>query len=275
MDPVPVSEILELVESYDPAADSSPVLTYARLVRDFPYHDGGLGTLRAIRVADFASMAYCPYQGWHRAVGTPVIRPERVAKAVVKGTAMHATRETTLLEVAARVKPATERQLRDPDIDLIELPEVPGRFSRPPWVYLAKLDGLSREQGHLLVHEMKTGRYTRRPDHLLQVWAYCLAVPGAINRATDGNLRARGLSWALDYPVLGDVWGPYPFTERQLGLLTQAMTAYEATSSRAVAKEPLVLDWAPIAARCSPCGFAHSCNWKAGRDSHPRILESD
>jgi CRISPR/Cas system-associated exonuclease Cas4 (RecB family) len=263
MDPSTTGAILAELEAYDPESDASEPLTFAAVSREFPFYGGETGGFNAIRVADFASMAYCPYQSWNRTRGIPVIRPARVAKAALKGTQLHFNREAHLLEEVAKAKPATKKQLRDSTVDLVELPEVPGRFQRAPWVYVAKLDGLSRTGGDLVVHELKTGRYPRKPDHLLQVWAYCLASPGAMVRATNGDLRARGLEWVLEYSSVGDVWGPHVFRQRQANLLKRAMEVYEATCSRALRSEAVDLGWSPIPARCAPCGFAHACSWKA------------
>jgi CRISPR/Cas system-associated exonuclease Cas4 (RecB family) len=262
--PSTTGAILGELEAYDPDSDRSAPLKFAAVSREFPFYGGQAAGLNPIRVADFASMAYCPYQSWNRARGIPVIRPPRVARAASKGTQLHFDRESHLLEEAAKARPATKKQLRDPTVDLIELPEFPGRFERAPWLYLAKLDGLSRTRGDLVVHELKTGRYPRRPDHLLQVWAYCLASPGAIVKATDGDLRARGLEWVVEYSSVGDVWGPYMFRERQAELLKRAMAVYEETCAKALRSESVDLGWRPIPARCAPCGFAHACSWKAG-----------
>ena len=50
---------------------------------------------------------------------------------------------TKLLAEAAEVPVATAKELKNPSVDLVELPEVPARVKRGDWAYIAKLDGLA------------------------------------------------------------------------------------------------------------------------------------
>ena len=260
---VTAAVLLERLDAYDPEADHSDPVQFPDLVKRFPYFGGPTEGLQVAWVSNFSELAYCPYKIWHHIRGTPVIRPPRVARAVTKGTRIHAARETVKLEELAKAKPATKKELQDPSVDLVELPECPARFRREDWVYLAKLDGLSRESGDLVVHELKTGRYAGMPDHLLQVSAYCLASPGAMVQVTEGELRAKSVSWVVEYPNAGRTWGPFSFRSAQLELLDEAMSLFERTGMASRGSDTLDLGWRPPPSKCSPCGFAHACPWEA------------
>jgi CRISPR/Cas system-associated exonuclease Cas4 (RecB family) len=257
-----VSQLLRRLGSYDADRDHSEPIRFLDLAKQLPNYDGPLGELRTVGVASFARLAYCPFTIWHNMRGTPQIRPPRAELAVSSGLAHHSAREATALAAVAKAKPASKRQLRDPNVDLVELPEFPAQFLHSGWLYRGVLDGLSRKDGNLVVHELKTGRYARMPDHILQVWAYCLAAPGAMTELTSGALRANGVSWTIEYPLIGETWGPYPFRAAQLGLLSEAMSFYEDTGLASTTDQPLDLGWQSFPAKCAPCSFAHACQWK-------------
>ena len=268
------AELLELLESYEPASDRSDRLTYRDILRRFPSPSGENESRTPVAVSHFAALAYCPYTIWHRVRGTPVVRPRRVQKLVEKGTKEHSVREEKLLEVVAKAKPASELELKDPFVNLVELPEVQARIERGRWLYLARLDGLARLAGNVVIRELKTGRWMGSADHLLQVWAYSVAAPGALESATKGLLRANGLLWEIHYPSRGEVWGPYDVTGAQLRLLTETMEFFETTASMSATSEELDLGWTPSVGKCNACGFAHQCRWRAlGAPPTPGALD--
>lgn len=256
------SLLLERLEAYDPESDHSEPLKHRDILRRFPYPSTLRPGLTTTWVSKFATLAYCPYKIWHGIRGTPEIRPRRVQIAVDKGKTLHAEKEAVLTAEAAKAKPATTRELRDPSVDLVELPEIPAKLQRGTWLYLAKLDGLARLGGDLVVRERKTGRWAQMPDHLLQVWAYSIAAPGALSFETKGALRSRGIAWEVQYPTLEETWGPFLFRATQFELVTDAMAFFENVATRSVAEDGLDLGWSPVAGKCGACGFAHSCNWK-------------
>ena len=271
MDPsLGASPLLKRLGAYRAEHDESDPVRFVDLAKQVPYFDGTAESLLAVRVADFAELAYCPYTIWHNIRGTPEVRPRWTEIALAAGKGLHVVREATALERVAKAKVATKRQLRDPRVDLVELPEFPGCFRRDRWLYRAKLDGLSREGGNLVVHELKTGRHAEMPDQMLQVWAYCMASPGAMTKATGGDLRANGVSWVIEYSGLGKTWGPFEFRTAQLDLLTEAMTFYETTGLASTTDNTLNLGWRSFPAKCAPCGFAHACPWKV----EPRPVRS-
>lgn len=259
---VDASALLEELDSYDPDHDCSKPLRFVDIRRLLPFYDGPESGLRAVNISNFAELAYCPYKIWHIIRGTPTIRPPRIARVIQRGTGLHIEREDRLMELVKKAKPATRRQLRDPSVDLVELPEFPGRFRRDTWLYRARLDGLARESGQLVIREFKTGRYSRKPDHLLQISAYCLASPGSMTKATGGDFRANGLTWEVEYLNLGETWGPYQFRLVQAELIAKAMAFFESTGSSSITEENLELGWRSFPAKCAPCGFAHACRWK-------------
>lgn len=259
-----ISELLERLESYDPDHDRSSPIKHKELLKRFPFPPPPGNDVPTTWVSRFTNLAYCPYKIWHVVRGTPEIRPQRVQVVVDRGKLLHAKQEAKLLAEAAAVPVATAKELKDPSIDLVELPEVPARVKRGDWVYIAKLDGLARLGGDVTIRERKTGKWMQMPDHLLQVWAYSIAAPGALNAETKGSLRANGVSWEVQYPTQGEVWGPYPFRAAQLQLLEDSMDFYEDTAIRSKSETGFDLGWAPSTSKCAPCGFAHSCSWRVG-----------
>ena len=273
MDPaLGASGLLKRLDSFRVEEDDSDPVRFVDLATQAPNFDGPQGSLISVGVAQFARLAYCPYTIWHNIRRTQEVRPAKAEIAVAKGKAVHLERESAALKVVAKAKAASKKQLRDPRVDLVELPEFPGCFRRENWLYRAKLDGLSREGGDLVVHELKTGHYPRMPDHLLQVWGYCLASPGAMTKLTDGNLRANGVSWVVEYPVLGEMWGPFQFRTAQLELLIKAMTFYEATGLASLTDDDMNLGWRSFPAKCAPCSYFHACQWKV--EPRPRAEPS-
>lgn len=260
--PSGASQLLDRLGSYNALHDRSEPIRFADLAKEAPFFEGPNEGLKSIGVASFARLAYCPYTVWHNIRRTSEVRPPKAEIAVNKGKEVHAAREVAALKVVAKAKAATRRQLRDPRVDLVELPEFPGCFRREGWLYRARLDGLSRHDGNLVVHELKTGRYAGMPDQMLQVWAYCMASPGAMMKLTDGSLRANGVSWVIEYPSLGETWGPFRFRTAQLQLLGEAMAFYESTGLASITDDNLNLDWRSYPAKCAPCGFAHACQWR-------------
>lgn len=266
---IDASTFLEELEGYDPEYDRSEPLTFSDLYRRLPYYRGSDQGLRVVNVSNFAEMGYCPYKIWHIVRGTPVVRPPRVIEVVQGGTRRHVLREAQLTGIARKAKPATRKQLRDPSVDIVEMPEFRARFRRENWLYRAKLDGLARLSGNLVVRELKTGRYAQKPDHLLQVWAYCLASPGAVSHVTSGDFRARQLTWEVLYPNLSQRWGPFLFRNAQLALITKGLTLFETAGAASAAGENLDLRWRSFPAKCAPCGFSHACTWKIERRPTP------
>jgi hypothetical protein len=261
---VPIADLLERLEAYDPDHDTSEPLSHKDLLKRFPYPTPPTDDASSTWVSRFTNLAYCPYKIWHVVRGTPEVRPRRVQVIVDRGKLLHAKQEVKLLAEAAVVPVATAKELKDPLVDLVELPEVPARVKRGDWVYIAKLDGLARLGGNLTVRERKTGRWTQMPDHLLQVWAYSIAAPGALNDETKGLLRANGVSWEVQYPTQGETWGPYSFRAAQLRLLEDSMDFFEDTAIRSRTEAGFDLGWNPTPSKCAPCGFANACSWRAG-----------
>jgi hypothetical protein len=270
------SSFLEELSSYDPDHDRTTPLKFVDIIRQYPYYSGTGKGLYPVNISGFAGMAYCPYKIWHLVRRTPSIRPPRAEIAIQKGKVQHAARESKLLEVVKKAKAATRSQLRDPMVDLVEMPEFPGQFRRKSWLYRAKLDGLARESGNLVVRELKTGRHPRMGDHLLQVWGYCFASPGAVSSATNGDFRAKRLDWEVDYPAVRDCWGPFPFTSNQSRLMVTALKLFESAGALSLVNDDFDLGWRSYPAKCAPCSFAHACKWRVekreGQTSPPSPL---
>jgi hypothetical protein len=265
LEPRESTRFFEELGGYSPEADRSKPITFPRLLREikFATRESDPADVIIARMSDFASIGYCGFQGWHVGAGTEAIRPALAQKKVESGVKLHTERETSLRAIAEAAPIATRAQLRDPRVDIVDLPEFPGRIRVGGLTYASRLDSIARRSGNLEVTELKTGRYLGTPSHLLQVWGYCLSAPSAVVQIAGKDFRARSVSWRLVNPVLGEEQGPYVLRERALELVHRGMRLFELIRAAGAARQIESMPRFPgvFPAKCSPCAFSHGCHW--------------
>ena len=269
-----MSSYLDMLRSYEPENDSSNRVSFKRILSLYPAAEeamskSGISNVHHTRVSDFSGIGYCAYKSWHYGRRTPQIRPPRIAKLVATGTHMHSVREMEILQESTKRPQATAAQLKNPKVDIFDIPEFPTTFLEGDVVYHAKVDSASRISGDLRITELKTGNFVGMPDHYLQMWAYCLATPSGLCLATNHNFRAQDIQWQIRNPRVGKGIGPFPFTENMLKLVRMGMyyhnNLYKMGLS-GVTKVPLETTTVPTATKCSACAFSHSCMWRASSE---------
>ena len=256
------ADFRERLKAYDPDHDRGRPLRFAEVAAAFP--EPSLNVLREhprVRMADFAEIGFCAYKGWHRGRGTEVRRPVAVQAKATVGERIHVRKVVEELRAARKLPAATPASLRNPKIDIARIPELPAWVKVGHLIYASRIERAGRTAGDLQVTEIKTGNWVWMPDHILQVWGYCLSAPGALLRETEGNFRANAIRWGLSYPR--KEFGPYPFTEDALELVRRGMRLFERlfqAGANGDIEVPVDPD-GPSVRKCPKCAFSHACRW--------------
>jgi len=244
------------LQSYLVKSDDSRPVRFSDIATRFP--PVSKSDDLAVGMADFAEIGYCLYKSWHHATGTSEERTIGVELALERGTNYHDRREAADRARAKALPKPTQKQLRDPSINIAEIPEVPARIQVGEMVYMSRIERAGRRQRNLTIREIKTGTYTGAADHLLQTWGYCISAPGILS--TKGFAADR-IEWYVEYPRVSKTLGPYVFSERALSLLLEAMKQFQSVYAAGRANSGMIERVRVIAAKCRPCAFVHDCRW--------------
>jgi uncharacterized protein YprB with RNaseH-like and TPR domain len=162
--------------------------------------------------------------------------------------------------------------LQDPTVDLIGVPEFSSRIEVYPLIYVSHIERAARKDGNLLISEIKTSQHELMPDHLLQVWGYCLSAPGGLIQAFGNNYKAKRIDWQLIYQDENlekprKIVGPFAFNGYALDILDDAML-YFSSLYRGLKADDLP---GPSSNKCKRCGFSWNCEWRLGIDESEDI----
>ena len=236
-------------------------LKFSALAKEFPFTKDR--SRPRIKMADFAEFGFCSYKGWHNGKGTERRRPIKTVQALERGLGIHEDILLKDIKKMEKAPKATDSDLRDPTVDLLGIPEFPSRIKMHPLIYLSKIERASRMGGNIVVSEIKTSQHEMRPDHLLQVWGYCLSAPGGIRKVFGNNYSANIIEWQLIYHDADSdeprtIIGPYAFDWEAFDILENAMKCY-AKLYQGGSSNNLP---GPSTARCAGCGYFWRCKWK-------------
>src|SRR2546427_5019130 len=121
-----LADFLERLRSYDPDHDKSEHQRFAEIFKAFPGVPESVEMrYPRVRMADFAEIGYCAYKGWHRGHGTELRRPAPTAARAATGERVHAVKVSEDLEAARKLRVATRTDLRNPMVDIAQIPELP------------------------------------------------------------------------------------------------------------------------------------------------------
>jgi len=247
-----------------PEKDNSSPVTFSEIAKQYPMAMPSSSDA-AIGVSHFAELGFCPYKSFHHGRGTEkTVTPEAVL-ALKKGTEYHEKMEAADRAFAEALPEATLKQLRNPSIDIAEIPELRASIRSGQMFYMSSIERAGRLNRNLTIREIKTGRFIGGSDHLLQTWGYCVSAPGILSA---NGIVADQIEWQVDYPHAGKKLGPFIFSERALSLLLEAMEQFEALYSVGKAGSGIT-ELVPVnPAKCRQCAFVADCRWAKVSESY-------
>lgn len=258
--------IMGTITGYNPEEDDSRPLSYSEVLKMFsPRKSIRIKPTLRIKTSEFAQLAYCPYIIWHHANGTLPIRRRREQRLMEKGTIVHKAKEEEAIEASKKLPKATKDQLKDPDINIAEMREMPSFALYEGAAIVGVIDSLQRSSGNLIVKETKSGRYYRSPDHLIQVWEYCMGAPLSLHIKTGKSFSAREIWWGLEYIYFGNEYGPFPFTREILEIQKRTLSFYISLFKESKKTAPSDDLYYPCEKKCLTCAFSYSCKWSKAR----------
>src|SRR5437867_4525688 len=161
-----LADFLERLRSYDPDHDKSEHQRFAVIFKAFPEVPESVEMrYPRVRMADFAEIGYCAYKGWHRGHGTELRRPAPTAIKAANGEKVHALKVAEEQKAARNLPVATRSDLRNPMVDIAQIPELPSIIRIGRLFYASRIERAGRTRGDLMVTEIKTGSWVLMPDH--------------------------------------------------------------------------------------------------------------
>src|SRR2546428_9946668 len=133
----------DLVSYANRPDDSSPV-SFSDIATQFPKVSTVAEGDAVVGVAHFAEMGYCLYKAWHHGRGTPKKQTSKSTAALQRGEDYHEKREAADRARVKDLPKATRKQLRDPSINIAEIPEVPARIRFGGMIYMSSIERAGR-----------------------------------------------------------------------------------------------------------------------------------
>ena len=161
-------------------------------------------------------------------------------------------------------------------VNLLGIPEFPSRIEVYPVTYVSHIERAERKNGNLVISEIKTSKAELMPDHLLQVWGYCLSAPGGLVKAFGRSYRAKRIQWQLTYHDKGSqkprkIIGPFAFDGYAFEILCDAMSCFSRLYSGLKTNDLP----GPSTGKCVRCGYSWICKWKSDISSSEYITSNE